>query len=118
MLTCRRVIRKPQPTWAGAKNFERVVLLGTPSEGRHWHSGHWSTGLHHGININLPFVQVKPRNLIFSIPSAYQLLPAPGTFRVTDENFETDHVDLYNPKEWSRYGWNAINDKRFPQEFS
>ena len=110
--------RKPQPTWAGAKNFEKVVLLGTPSEGsalalRSLVDG-FAIG---GININLPFVQNLTKFDLFTIPSAYQLLPAPGTFRVTDENFEPINVDLYNPKEWSRYGWNAINDKRFPKEF-
>ncbi len=110
--------RTPKPTWAGARHFNKVVLLGTPSEGsvlalRSLVEG-FAIG---GIHINLPFVQNLTKFDLFTIPSAYQLLPAPGTLRATDENFEPISIDLYDPKEWSRYGWNAINDGGFPAQF-
>lgn len=110
--------RSPRPTWAGARHFGKVVLLGTPSEGsvlalRSLVEG-FTIG---GMNINLPFVQNLSKFDLFTIPSVYQLLPAPGTLRVTDENFEPISIDLYDPKEWTKYGWNAIDDKRFPAQF-
>jgi len=27
-------------------------------------------------------------------------------------------VDIYDTKVWTKYGWNAINDKRFANEFT
>ncbi|MBX7055650.1 MAG: hypothetical protein K1X36_11905 [Pyrinomonadaceae bacterium] len=110
--------RSPKPTWAGARHFGKVVLLGTPNEGsvlalRSLVDG-FSIG---GIHINLPFVQDLSKFDLFTIPSAYQLLPAPGTLRVTDENFEPISIDLYDPKEWAKYGWSAIDDKGFPAQF-
>ncbi len=110
--------RSPKPTWAGARHFNKVALLGTPSEGsvlalRSLVDG-FAIG---GININLPFVQNLTKFDLFTIPSVYQLLPAPGTLRATDENFEPISIDLYDPKEWNRYGWNAINDDGFPAQF-
>ncbi len=111
--------RKTIPTWAGAKHFNRVVLMGTPSEGsalslRALISGS-SIG---GLNINLPFVQNLSRFDVFTIPSSYQLLPAPGTFQAVDEDLEPLNVDIYDPKVWTKYGWNAIDDKGFPAEFN
>lgn len=110
--------RKAMLTWAGAKHFEKIVLLGTPNEGSALALSSLVDGfVLGGININLPWVQNLDRFDLFTIPSAYQLLPAPGTLRVLDENFDPIDVDLYNPKAWSKYGWNAIDDKRFPKQF-
>jgi len=110
--------RKPKPTWAGAKHFEKIVLLGTPNEGSALALSALVDGFDiGGININLPWVQNLDKFDVFTIPSAYQLLPAPGTLRVLDENFEPIDIDLYNPKTWSKYGWNPIDDKRFPSQF-
>lgn len=110
--------RKAVPTWAGAKFFNKIVLLGTPSEGSVLALNALVNGFAvGGININLPFVQNLSRFDLFTIPSAYQLLPAPGTLRVTDENFEPIDIDLYDSKVWTKYGWNAIDDRVFPKQF-
>lgn len=111
--------RKAVATWAGAKHFNRVVLMGTPSEGsalslRALISGS-SIG---GLNINLPFVQNLSRFDVFTIPSSFQLLPAPGTFQAVDENFEPLNIDIYDPKVWTKYGWNPVDDKGFPSQFN
>lgn len=111
--------RKPVPTWAGAKYFDRVVLMGTPNEGsplalRALVEG-FAIG---GININLPFVQNLTIFDTFTIPSSFQLLPAPGTLKVVDEDLKPIDLDVYDPKTWRKYGWGAINDKRFAKEFS
>lgn len=111
--------RKPKPTWAGSKLFEKVVLLGTPNEGS---LEALNTMVHGysitGFNFSLPWVQYLSKFDLFTIPAAYQLLPAPGTFRAMDENFEPVVIDLYDPTQWSKYGWNAIDDKGFAKNFT
>ncbi len=111
--------RKPQPTWAGAKYFGKIALLGVPNEGSALSLNSLLNGFAiGGININLPFVQNLTKFDLFSIPSAYQLLPAPGTLRAMDENFEPLNIDIYDPREWSKYDWNAIDAKGFAKQFS
>ncbi|MFT3743980.1 MAG: hypothetical protein QM785_06750 [Pyrinomonadaceae bacterium] len=107
-----------KPTWAGSKLFERIVLLGTPNEG----SVLTLSGLINGftlggMRIDLPFVQDTSRFTIFSVPSTYQLLPAPETFRAYDEDLKPLDLDLYDPAVWAKYGWNAVDDKEFAAEF-
>jgi hypothetical protein len=70
------------------------------------------------IRVDLPFVQDSSKFMVFSIPSAYQLLPAPGTMRAFNEKLEPISIDIYEPKLWSKYGWSVINDKKFGSKFS
>lgn len=109
---------RPVPTWAGSKLFDKIVLLGTPNEG----SALSLSGLINGftlggMRIDLPFVQDTSKFTIFSVPSAYQLLPSPGTFKAYDEKLQPLDIDLYDPKVWAKYGWNAVDDKEFAVEF-
>lgn len=108
----------PKPTWAGARNFDRVFLLGTPNEG----SPRALDALINGYSIfgglNLPFVQNLSKFDAFTIPSAYQLLPFESTFKALDENFQPLSIDLYNPKTWDEYGWSAYLDEDFQKKFT
>jgi pimeloyl-ACP methyl ester carboxylesterase len=110
--------RAPRPTWAGARHFDRVFLLGTPNEG----SPRALDALINGYSIfgglNLPFVQNLSKFDSFTIPSAYQLLPFAGTFKAFDEKLEPLSIDLYNPKTWDEYGWSAYLDKGFEKKFT
>lgn len=109
---------KPEPTWAGSKFFDRVILLGTPNEGSALALGNLINGFTvNGMRIDLPFMEDSSKFTVFSVPSAYQLLPVPGTFRAFDENLQPLAIDLYDPKVWSKYGWNAVDDKDFEAEF-
>ncbi len=111
--------RKPQPTWAGAKDFEKVILMGTPNEGSAMSLSTLLQGFTlGGIRIDLPFVQDTSKFTAFTIPSGYELLPAPGTLSAFDENLAPMAIDIYDPKVWSKYGWNAIDDKHFDSEFT
>ncbi len=110
--------RKPAPTWAGAKHFDKIILLATPNEG----SVSALEGFMHGYSIaglrfDVPFVQDTSRFTIFSCPSAFQLLPAPGTIRVLNEKLEPVVVDIYDTKVWSKYGWNPMTDPDFLSQF-
>ncbi|MBK7392540.1 MAG: hypothetical protein IPI64_04455 [Chloracidobacterium sp.] len=110
--------RKVVPTWAGAKLFDKVILLGTPNEGAMSSLGSILNGYTvGGLRIDLPFIQDSSKFTVFTIPSAYQLLPAPGTFRAFDDKLKPLAINLYDPKMWSKYGWNAIDDDDFNDQF-
>jgi pimeloyl-ACP methyl ester carboxylesterase len=108
-----------KPTWAGAADLNRVIVLGTPNEGSVLSLGSLLNGFAvGGIQINLPFVQNPSKFDIFTLPSAYQLLPAPGTLRAFDEDLKPLQVDLYDPKTWVKYGWGALEDKKFASNYT
>lgn len=110
---------KPSPNWAGARNFSKVFLLGTPNEGSPQSLGALLSGFSYiGGGLNLPFVQNLSKFDTFTIPSLYQLLPHAGTLRAFDENLQPLEIDIFDPKTWDKYGWNVINDKNFKKNFS
>ena len=110
---------KPVPTWAGTKHFDKLILMGTPNEGSALSLESLVSGLAiGGLKVNIPFVQNLSRFDVLTIPSAFQLLPAPGTLKVLDERLQPISVDLYDPAVWTRYDWNPIEDKNFAKNFS
>lgn len=109
----------PRPTWAGAKDFSRIFLLGTPNEGSVEALQALLNGYSYlGGGLNLPFVQNLSKFDTFTIPSMYQLLPHSGTFRLYDENLQPLKVDLFDPKVWDKYDWNLMEDEKFSKEFT
>jgi pimeloyl-ACP methyl ester carboxylesterase len=109
---------KPKPTWAGARYFDKIILIGTPHNGTPMALSTLVNGFTlGGIRIDLPFVEDSSKFTAFTIPTAYQLLPAPGTLRAFDDRLETVDIDLYDPKVWTKYGWNPIDDRDFADEF-
>ena len=110
---------RPKPTWEGARNFDKIILLGTPNEGSVNSLNALVNGYSIGsIRIDLPFVQDSSKFMVFTIPAAYQLLPAPGTLRAFDEKLEPVSIDIYDPNVWSKYGWSVINDEKFGSKFN
>ena len=110
--------KKPQPTWAGAKLFDKVILMATPNEGSAVALSSLVEGVTiGGLRIDLPFLQDTSKFTLFTVPSGYQLLPAPGTFRAFDEKLKPISLDIYDPKVWSKYGWSPMDDKDFATEF-
>jgi pimeloyl-ACP methyl ester carboxylesterase len=111
--------RVPQPTWAGTKDIGRIILLGTPNQGATLSLRELINGSDLvGVGFNLPFIQRFTRFDVFTIPTAFELLPAPGTFKVYDENLDPIDVDLYDPATWDKYGWSPIGDKDFAKYFT
>ena len=109
----------PRPTWAGAKDFSRIFLLGTPNEGSVESLQAVLNGYSYlGGGLNLPFVQNLSKFDMFTIPSVFQLLPHNGTFRLYDENLQPLKVDLFDPKIWDKYDWNVMEDEKFSKEFT
>ena len=110
---------KFQPTWAGSRYFDKIILIGTPNEGAANALNSLVNGFAiGGMRIDLPFVQDTSKYLVFSVPTSFQLLPAPGSLRVFDDRLEPLEIDLYDTKTWKKYGWDVTNDKDFPSEFS
>lgn len=108
---------KPRPTWAGARNFNKVFLLGTPNEGSVLSLNAILNGFSYvGGGLNLPFIQNISRFDVFTIPSIYQLLPHEGTFAAYDENLKPLTIDLYNIKTWEEYGWAVWQDEDFTKK--
>ena len=107
------------PTWAGSKSIGRLIIMGTPNEGSPLSLRDMVNGFAlMGIEVNLPFVQNLSKFDVFTIPSAYQLLPAPGTLKAYGEDLNPVEIDIYDPATWSKYGWNPTEDKNFDKEFS
>jgi pimeloyl-ACP methyl ester carboxylesterase len=110
---------KPVPTWVGAKAIDKVILLGVPNEGAISSLDAFINGVSYGgLRLDLPFLQDTSRFTAFTLPATYELLPAPGTLKAYDERLESVDVDLYDPKVWLKYGWNPIDDDKFPDNFN
>lgn len=108
----------PQPNWAGAKNFDKIFLLGTPNEGSIMSLNALLNGFSYiGGGLNLPFIQDISRFDAFTIPSIYQLLPHDGALLAYDENLKPMAIDLYDPAEWEKYGWAIWQDDSFTKKF-
>lgn len=111
--------RKSVPTWAGGRSFDKIVLLGTPNEGSVLTMNSLLNGLRlGGIKLDLPFVRFMTKFDVFTIPSAFQLLPAPGTLHAYDENLKPLDIDLYNPATWAKYGWDVFSEKGYDKAFT
>lgn len=90
----------PPVTWAGARDVDRVVLIGPPNAG--------SVGallqLVNGrkIGFTLP---TYPAAILGTYPSAYQLLQRSRHGTVLEGGDPERPVDLFSPEEWERFGW-------------
>ncbi|NJM52188.1 MAG: hypothetical protein HC846_01625 [Blastocatellia bacterium] len=109
----------PAPNWSGAKHFEKVFLLGTPNEG----SMNALETLNEGYSINAPLTgRIRPgymnREVAFTIPSVYQLLPHGKSARFYDENLNPLELNIYDPATWRKYGWIITADKEYSAKLS
>ncbi len=110
---------KLKPTWSGARNFDKIFLLGTPNEGSILSLKALLSGLSYiGGGLNLPFIRNIDRFDVFTIPAIYQLLPHDGTFMAYDENLKPLAIDLYDVNVWEKYGWTVWQDKDFKKKLS
>jgi len=108
-----------KPTWAGAKYFDKIFLLGTPNEGSVDTLNSLLNGYaYFGGNVNLPFIQNVTRFDVFTIPSGYELLPHAGTLLAYDDKLQPITLDLFDPKVWEQYGWAIWQDPEFTKKFS
>ncbi|HEY2866693.1 MAG TPA: hypothetical protein VGJ02_06345 [Pyrinomonadaceae bacterium] len=106
-------------TWVGSRDIGRLVIIGSPNEGSPLALRNLINGFPLlGIELKLPFVQDLSKFDIFTIPAAFELLPAPNTLMAFDAELNPISIDLYDPATWTKYGWNVINDKDFQKQFT
>ncbi len=110
---------RPQPTWAGARHINKIIMFGTPNEGS---ADAFATLLEgysvtEGLRPRLPLLNKLSREDVLTGPAIFQLLPHASVVRFLDENLQPITVDLYDPASWLRYGWSAYGDPDFRQRF-
>lgn len=104
---------KPQPNWAGAKHFNKVFMLGTPNEGsmsslESLYNGYWIDTIRGRY-----YPEFLSREVGFTIPSIYQLLPHGKSAKFYDDKLNPLPIDIYDVKTWKKYGWSVISDKDY-----
>lgn len=109
----------PKPTWAGARHFDKIFLLGTPNEGSVSALDALINGFSYvGGGLNLPFIQNISRFDVFTMPSAYQLLPHEGCLLAYGEDLKLMAIDVYDPATWEKYRWSPWQQGDFTKKFS
>jgi pimeloyl-ACP methyl ester carboxylesterase len=92
----------PAPTYAGARNINKIIMLGTP------HAGAMETlqRLHEGLW--LPTIVRLTPEVIFTMPAMYQLLPCGEQAYFIDRNGNPLSVDIFDAQKWHEYGWSVF----------
>ena len=108
------------PDWSGARNLNRIVLIGTPNSGsmnalRVLLNGFSAISLPPGtlprkVRQKLPLARVGV-HATFTAPSLYQLLPPQEQARFFDAGMVPMQVDLYNVETWRWFQWSAAFDE-------
>lgn len=107
-----------QPTWAGAKDLDKIFLLGTPNDGSILALKAILQG--HNITSAIPIPSLQPytRFDAFTMPSLFEMLPSNGGLVIYDENFKPLHLNIYEPNTWDEYDWSIWDDPEFKTRFS
>jgi pimeloyl-ACP methyl ester carboxylesterase len=91
----------PRVPWTGAPSVGRLVLLGTPVQGT----------LAAFRVLNTGFSRSMTPEVMFTMPSVYQLLPSEGEDHLIDPDGHRLPVDLYDAREWVRHGWSVFDGR-------
>lgn len=92
----------PEPTMAGAAHVAHAVLLATPNEG----SMAGFVSMLRGARVG--FRSVSPL-VLFTMPSCYEMLPAPGDPVFVDRSGASRALDLYDPETWASHRWSIYD---------
>jgi Lecithin:cholesterol acyltransferase len=87
-----------EPTWAGARHVERLVMVGTPNAG----ALDALNDLVEGMQLAFFLPRYAPA-VVGTMPSVYQLLPRSRHGAVIDEAGQ--RVDVFDVATWQRFGW-------------
>lgn len=91
-------------TYAGASNIGRLVLLGTPLKGTMSSFRVMNTG----------FSRTMSPEVVFSMPSIYQLLPHDGRSHFIDPQGNPVDINLYDARSWVDNGWSIFDSRISP----
>ena len=101
-----------KPTWAGAPDINKIIMLGVPNEGS---ADAFTTvidgySVTEGLRRRIPLLNKLTSEEAISAPSIFQLMPHRPVAKFLDENLKPLSIDLYDPAVWKQYGWSPIND--------
>ncbi len=98
----------PLVTWAGARNVERVVLVGPPNAG----TLAAVQNLVRGVKLGLTLPRYEPA-IVGTMPSGYQILPRGRHGGVVDAAQPDHHYeDIYDPELWEEFGWGLASPEQ------
>ncbi len=97
--------REHPVTYAGAPNLARVILLGVPNRGT----------MSAFRRLNTGFSRTMSPEVMFTMPSLYQLLPFDWRGHFVDPQGKPVDVDLYDASTWVRNGWSIFNPNLRPR---
>lgn len=97
----------PTPTWAGAAHINRIIMFGVPNQGS---ADAFATvlrgySLTEGLRPQIRFFNTFSREVAFSSPSVFQLMPHAASAHFLDENLKPLPLDLYDASTWALYEW-------------
>ncbi len=108
---------EPRPSWSGAENLRRLVMIGTPNAG----SMDALRTLLRGYSVtetNRPLIGLigkLGREVAFTLPSVYQLLPHRDKARFLNAELAPIKLDLFDLETWRRFGWSIVFEEKFSE---
>jgi len=93
----------PALTWAGAKNIENLITVGTPNSGALVSIQSILKGRKDSI-----FLPYFSPTLMGSFPSLYELMPRNSDTPVVEES-TGQALDIYNVETWDRFSWGLLS---------
>lgn len=100
--------REHPVTYAGASNLARMILVGVPNRGT----------MSAFSSLNTGFSRTMSPEVMFTMPSLYELLPYDGRTHFVDPQGKPVDVDLYDASTWVRNGWSVFNPNHRSQRLS
>jgi len=98
----------PEPTWAGARHVERLIMVGTPNAG----SLDALTKLIEGEDFSIITPEYDAA-VLGTFPSLYQLLPRTRHLPVhTNTGGRYTPIDLYDMNNWRQFRWGLLDPDR------
>jgi hypothetical protein len=95
----------PVLDWRGAKNIDKLIIVGTPN------SGYLDTCLElvNGLQV-APGMPAYQPGMIGTFPSYYQMLPLTSTKSLSySDNLEGPAPDVFDPKLWIAMKWGLLD---------
>ena len=110
---------QPKPTWTGAADINKIIMLGVPNEGS---ADAFSTlidgySITEGLRRRIPLLNKLTAEESITAPALFQLLPHSKAATFLDENLKPLPLDLYDPAVWKKYGWSPINDPDYRRRY-
>ncbi len=96
----------PQPDYSGAKNINKIIMLGPPN------SGAVEAFQRVHLGLILPVIGYLSPEILFTMPSIYQSFPFERKDIFIDQNGRALDIDLYDPANWEKYGWSIFGQRK------